>query len=237
MTLQALLFDCDGVLVDTERDGHRVAFNQAFKSAGLEVEWSVEEYSVLLEVAGGKERMKHYFDGRGWPNEIHDRDGFVKDLHQSKTDKFMDLVLAGDMKLRLGVRGLIAEAFGDGIPVAVCSTSNVRAVQGIVDEVIGGDLAPNIQVFAGDMVSIKKPDPAIYLLGAQTLSVEPQKCVVIEDSHIGLMAAKSAGAQCVVTKSTYTQNEDFSKADIVTDDLSAGQVDLATCRALVQNLG
>ncbi len=232
--LEALLFDCDGVLVDTERDGHRVAFNLAFEAAGLGVTWSVERYAQLLEVAGGKERMTHFFDQEGWPEGMDDRTAFVKDLHAAKTEKFMGLVLAGRMTLRPGIRKLITEARQNNIEVAVCSTSNVRAVQGIVDEVIGGDLAGQIQVFAGDMVPRKKPDPAIYLLGATTLGIDPTKCVVIEDSHIGLCAAKAAGCACIVTKSTYTGGEDFSDADHVVNDLASGGVNLGTCRALAQ---
>lgn len=233
MTLQALLFDCDGVLVDTERDGHRVAFNLAFRDAGLAVDWSVERYGELLEIAGGKERMTHFFDADGWPEATGDRAEFIKALHAAKTDHFMGLIREGRMTLRPGVRDLIAGARAADIPVAICSTSNVRAVRGIVDEVIGGDLARGIQVFAGDMVPAKKPDPAIYLLGAQTLGVDPARCVVIEDSNIGLRAAKSAGARCVVTKSTYTGAEDFATADMVTDDLASGAIDLAACEALV----
>lgn len=233
MTLQALLFDCDGVLVDTERDGHRVAFNRAFRDAGLDVEWSIEKYSELLLVAGGKERMTHFFEESSWPEGVKDKEQLIKDLHMSKTNAFMEIIASGSMSLRPGVRELITEATAEGIPVAVCSTSNVRAVQGIVDTMIGGDLAPYIKVFAGDMVRNKKPDPEIYLLGAQTLRVEPRQCVVVEDSHIGLSAAKAAGAHCIVTKSTYTQDEDFAAAEKVVSDLEQGGVNLETCRGLV----
>lgn len=230
--LQALLFDCDGVLVDTERDGHRVAFNQAFSALGLDSQWSVERYGELLEVAGGKERMRHDFDQIGWP-ETADRDAFIAEAHKLKTNLFMELVMSGAMEIRPGVVSLISQALEDGVKVAVCSTSNVRAVRGIVDHLIGGDLAPQIQVFAGDMVKAKKPDPAIYQLALDELSLAPSRCLVIEDSNIGLRAAKAAGLRCVVTKSSFTGSEDFTLADLVVKDLASGGVDLALCRGIV----
>lgn len=231
--LQAILFDCDGVLVDTERDGHRLAFNRAFAQLGLPVEWSVERYGELLEVAGGKERTRHHFDQTGWPASIADRDAFLQDMHRMKTALFMEIVTSGAMAARPGVRALIGAALGSGVKVAVCSTSNEVAVQGIVDHLIGADLAPQVRVFAGDMVKRKKPDPAIYQLALDRLSLDPARCVVVEDSNIGLRAAKAAGLRCVVTKSSYTVAEDFSLADLVVDDLAAGGVDLARIAALV----
>ena len=90
--MEALIFDCDGVLVDTERDGHRVAFNRAFAALGLPFEWSVAEYGRLLKIAGGKERMRSYFDQNRWPVEAVDRDALIKRLHQLKTDYFIQLI-------------------------------------------------------------------------------------------------------------------------------------------------
>jgi HAD superfamily hydrolase (TIGR01509 family) len=214
---EALLFDCDGVLVDTERDGHRVSFNKAFEEKGLQVTWDVALYGKLLEIGGGKERMTHYFNGVGWPETVPEpqRKDFVAGLHKRKTDLFMDLVESGQLPLRPGVATLVDEALSLGVQVAVCSTSNERAVSAIVRVMLGDERAAAMQIFAGDVVPKKKPDPAIYQLAASTLNVQPERCVVIEDSHIGLAAAKAAGMVCIVTKSGYTENEDFAKADAV----------------------
>eukprot|EP01026_Neomeris_dumetosa_P038337 TRINITY_DN3123_c1_g1_i1.p1 TRINITY_DN3123_c1_g1~~TRINITY_DN3123_c1_g1_i1.p1 ORF type:complete len:287 (+),score=52.44 TRINITY_DN3123_c1_g1_i1:135-995(+) len=219
----ALLFDCDGVLVDTEKDGHRVAFNTAFKQKGLPHEWGVELYGKLVEIGGGKERMTSYFSEREEQepfSSIKDqeaRKAFVKELHLLKTDLFMQMIEQGQMPLRPGVKRIINEAIGQGVKVAVCSTSNERAVQTIVDVLLGEEVSKVMKVFAGDVVPKKKPDPAIYTLAAQQLGVAPENCVVIEDSRIGLLAAKAAGMRCIVTKSSYTQQENFAEADEVVD--------------------
>eukprot|EP00898_Chlorokybus_atmophyticus_P006736 jgi/Chlat1/7063/Chrsp56S00529 len=223
--LQALLFDCDGVLVDTERDGHRVSFNQAFAEKGLETEWGVELYGDLLKIGGGKERMTHFFNKVGWPSKAGETDeqrqAFVAGLHKLKTQLFMDLIENRALALRPGCR-LIDEAITAGVPVAVCSTSNEKAVGAIVRELLGSARADVMQIFAGDVVPKKKPDPAIYNLAAEKLSVDPSRCVVIEDSEIGLKAAKAAGMTCIITKSGYTGEENFESADAVFDCIGDG---------------
>lgn len=220
--LQALIFDCDGVLVDTELDGHRVSFNQAFRQAGLQTEWDASRYGALLSTAGGKERMRRHFDETGWPAGHSDHDVLIAKLHKLKTDIFMDLIGSGKLPLRPGVQRMVDEAIGAGITLAVCSTSNERAVQAVVDVMLGPARSEKIMVFAGDAVAAKKPAPDIYLLAAKSLALTPAKCMVIEDSNNGLRAAKAAGMRCIVTKSTYTVDEDFSLADKIVDDLDDG---------------
>jgi beta-phosphoglucomutase-like phosphatase (HAD superfamily) len=231
--MQALIFDCDGVLVDTERDGHRVAFNKAFADLGLDANWSVERYGALLKIAGGKERMTRHFDETGWPVTEGERGDLIKKLHERKTAIFMELLDGGGMILRPGVARLVDEAIAANIPIAVCSTSADRAVNAVVSGKLGVDRAKKIKVFAGDIVKRKKPDPEIYNLAAKVLSVDPARCVVIEDSQNGLEAAKSAGMNCIVTISSYTGDEDFRLADRVVADLDAG-IDLAACQAVAR---
>jgi HAD superfamily hydrolase (TIGR01509 family) len=230
--LQALIFDCDGVLVDTELDGHRASFNQAFKEAGLQTEWDVARYGELLSTAGGKERMRRHFDEMGWPTGQLDHDALIAQLHKLKTGIFMDLISTGKLPLRPGIARIVDEAIASDVTLAVCSTSNERAVQAVVDVMLGKARSAKIAVFAGDVVAAKKPAPDIYNLAAKTLSLMPQHCMVIEDSNNGLRAAKSAGMRCVVTKSTYTVDEDFSLADKVVNTLEDG-VNLKLCAKIV----
>ncbi|GLJ16389.1 hypothetical protein SUGI_0278000 [Cryptomeria japonica] len=238
---EALLFDCDGVLVDTERDGHRVSFNEAFQEKGLNVSWDVELYGELLKTGGGKERMTAYFNKTGWPDATPNTEGerkeFIASLHKRKTELFMSLIEKRLLPLRPGVARIIDEALTDGVKVAVCSTSNEKAVSAIVQGLLGSERAQRMSIFAGDIVPRKKPDPAIYILAATTLGVNTSRCVVIEDSAIGLAAAKAAGMKCIVTKSGYTAEEEFDKADAIFDyigDPPNVQFDLEFCKKLLE---
>lgn len=233
--MKALIFDCDGVLVETERDGHRVAFNRAFQQMNIPVEWDVELYRELVKVAGGKERMKHYFNQHGWPEQYGDRERLIKDLHRLKTDLFMELIESGSMELRPGVARLFDEAIREKLLLAVCSTSNERAVNLIVEKLLGKKRKRSIRaILAGDVVSRKKPDPEIYQLCAEKLQVPTRECVVIEDNRNGLLAAKNAGMHCVVTTNDYTENEDFSEADLVVGELGDESNIQVTVKDLMQ---
>lgn len=218
--MKVIIFDCDGVLVDTERDGHRAAFNRAFAKKGYDFEWSVELYGELLKVAGGKERMRHYFNNEGWPKDVGDKDSFIKEMHKLKTELFMQIIESGELSLRPGVARLVDEAIADGFTLAVCSTSNERAVNLIVGKLLGQERKKHFSaILAGDVVSKKKPDPEIYNLAVEQLKIGPKECVVIEDSRNGLLSAKAAGMHCVITTNGYTENEDFSQADLVVSEL------------------
>ena len=220
ITMEALIFDCDGVLVDTERDGHRVAFNKAFTAKGIHTEWDVDEYKRLIKVAGGKERMRYYFNETGWPSHYPDKDLLIVDLHKLKTELFMELIESGTLPLRPGVARLVDEAISEGIKLAVCSTSNEKAVNTIVRVLLGVERKSKFNaILAGDVVTKKKPDPEIYQLCQKELDVDPSQCVVIEDNRNGLLAALAAGMHCVITTNGYTESEDFSEADLVVDQL------------------
>jgi len=235
--MRALIFDCDGVLVDTERDGHRIAFNRAFAEMGYEIEWSVDLYGELLKISGGKERMRHYFNQMGWPEGVSDKDDLIVDLHKMKTDLFMQIIESGELALRPGIARLVDEVIAEGgIALAICSTANERSVNLLVEKLLGPERKAKFSaILAGDVVSKKKPDPEIYNLASERLGLEPDECVVIEDSRNGLLSAKAAGMHCVITSNGYTEKEDFTEADFVVSELGDPpnvQVDLGTLRAL-----
>ena len=218
--MDALIFDCDGVLVDTERDGHRVAFNMAFADKNIPEVWHIEEYKNLLKIAGGKERMKYYFDRKGWPLQFRDRDRLILDLHECKTHFFMQLIESGKLPLRSGIKRIVDEAIENQLKLAVCSTSNEKSVRLIVELLLGQERARKFSaILAGDIVSRKKPDPEIYNLCIEKLTVNPENSWVVEDSRNGLLAAKAAGFNCLITTNAYTTDEDFTEADKRVDEL------------------
>jgi HAD superfamily hydrolase (TIGR01509 family) len=220
--IEALIFDCDGVLVDTERDGHRVGFNRAFRQHGIDAEWDVPLYGKLLQVAGGKERMRAYFDEYGWPEGVESDEAkvvLIRQLHATKTEITAGLVGEGALQLRPGVSRLVDEALDAGVRLGVCTTSNAKFIDAVLD-LFGAERKSKFEfVHAGDVVSHKKPDPEIYQLAMASLGLPVEKCVVIEDSRNGLLAAKGAGLPCLVTTSTYTIDEDFAEADRVVPEL------------------
>ena len=233
--MKALIFDCDGVLVDTERDGHRVAFNRAFAEFGLPAEWDVDLYGELLKIAGGKERMRHYFDDRGWPTGVDDRDEFIGQLHKTKTNLFMQIIESGQLPLRSGVQRLVDEAIDTGVALAVCSTSSERAVHLILEKMLGTERKSRFSaILAGDVVAKKKPDPEIYELAKQHLDLQGKDCVVVEDSRNGLLAATGAGMHCLVTPTAYTANEDFGEADRIVSELGDPRGEMVTLESLKQ---
>ncbi len=226
--IRAFIFDQDGVIVDTERDGHRVAFNRTFAEFGFPVEWGIEEYHGLLQVGGGKERMTHYLQSRGFgaPIPAADVPELMQRLHRRKTDLFVELIESGALPLRPGVRRIMQEAVDLGLMLGICTTSNERAAQAIAHGLLKE--IPFQFVLAGDVVPAKKPDPAIYLLGLEKMGVEADQCIVFEDSNIGARAAKAAGMHVVATTNLYTQQEDLSMADVIVDTLGEAEGPQAT---------
>jgi len=213
--IKALIFDQDGVIIDTERDGHRVAFNQTFKELGFDFEWSVETYHELLQIAGGKERMRHYLhtEGFGAPVAPEEEDALIQAMHKKKTQTFVELIEGGKLPLRPGVKRIMQEAMAAGLVIGVCTTSNERAAHTVAYQILK-DIKFDF-VLAGDIVSKKKPDPEIYNLALSKTGLKPEQCIVVEDSRNGVLAAKAAGMHVVATTNVYTEKEDLHEADLV----------------------
>jgi len=218
--VKAIIFDCDGVLVDTERDVHRVAFNRAFQALGIDADWDVELYGELLLVAGGKERMTHYFEHHGWPDhEYGPHEALIAELHKRKTAIGAEMIAKGEAELRPGIARIVDEAISAGVRLGVCTTSNAKFIDAVLD-LLGPERKAKFDfVHAGDVVKKKKPDPEIYELAKQSLGLPTHECIVIEDSRNGLLAATRAGLPCLVTMSTYTVDEDFGEASAVVPEL------------------
>ena len=220
---KALIFDCDGVLGDTEQFGHRVAFNQMWQELGVPWQWSVEEYGRKLKIGGGKERMASLFAEpeflSAWPAAPTDpgaRNETIAAWHKRKTEIYKEIIESGRIPPRSGVKRLAGEALDSGWLLAVASTSAPEAVNAVLRHAVGEEIADRFSlVLAGDVVKAKKPAPDIYLMAARELGVSPEDCVVVEDSSNGVESAYQARMRSVVTISGYTRDEDFSHASLV----------------------
>jgi HAD superfamily hydrolase (TIGR01509 family) len=227
--LKAVIFDQDGVLADTERDGHRVAFNRAFQAFDLDIAWDVETYGELLKIGGGKERMRHYIMREGLGAQFPDLGALIQKLHKRKTEIFRELIETGQIGLRPGVQRLIREIHAANLKLAVCSTSNEKAVHTLVRTLLGDEIYGWFDlILAGDIVTHKKPDPEIYNLASVKLGIAPGECIVIEDNRNGLMAATGAGMPCLVTVNDYTKAEDYREAELVVSCLGDPETEPAT---------
>jgi HAD superfamily hydrolase (TIGR01509 family) len=215
--MPALIFDCDGVLADTERDGHLPAFNAAFEEFGLPIHWDEPTYAEKLKIGGGKERIASEFpQPTVEPVETTD---LIKQLHARKTQLFTDRVADGLLPGRPGVHRIIGDVLEQGWTVAIASTSAEPSVRAVLEHAAGKGLADRCHVFAGDIVPRKKPAPDIYLKVLSDLHLDPADCLVVEDSGIGVQASTGAGLTTIVTVSSFTTGDDFTGAALVLSDL------------------
>ncbi len=226
--LKALIFDVDGTLADTERDGHRVAFNAAFSDAGLGWDWDAPLYGKLLAVTGGKERIRYYIDDFlkdfDWAgvipepeNEDH-RFEWIARLHKAKTAHYLDLLAKGTVPLRPGVETLLNQARAAGLVLAISTTTTPANVTSLLSATLGKDSLDWFAVIAaGDIVPAKKPAADIYTYALDKLGLAAEDCIAFEDSRNGFLSSAGAGLTTIITTNGYTANDDFSGAALVID--------------------
>ena len=219
--LKALIFDFDGTLADTERDGHRVAFNQAFDALGLDWHWDAALGKKLCGVSGGKERLRYYID-QSHPEFAPEQglDAFIRELHVAKQGFYLKLVADGGIPLRPGVDRLLREVHQNGVRMAIATTTTCENVTTLLGSTLGKDAVGWFEVIAaGDVVGPKKPAPDVYHYVLTQLDLPASECLVIEDSDNGILAAIAAGIKTVITVNDYTLGQDFSAAELVLDQL------------------
>ena len=218
--IEAIIFDVDGTLSETE-ETHRKAFNRAFESAGLDWHWDQALYTRLLEVTGGKERIRYFiesFGGKGAPADA--LDDYIRTLHAAKTAAYTNMVSSGKVPLRPGIRELIDDAAKRGVRLAIATTTTPANVDALLSATLGGTGRFEV-ICAGDSVPNKKPAPDVYELALKRLELPPAACVAIEDSRNGLLSSVAAGIPTVVTPGIYTSGQRFDEAALVIDDLAA----------------
>jgi HAD superfamily hydrolase (TIGR01509 family) len=219
--LQALIFDVDGTLADTERDGHRVAFNRAFEEFDLDWFWDEELYGKLLTVTGGKERMAYYLNefNTRYP-QTDDTPELIVKLHQAKTRHYTELLATGAIPLRPGVKRLIEEAREAGLRIAIATTTTPDNVTALLEHALAPGSCDWFDVIAaGDIVPAKKPAADIYFYALEKMQLSADQCLAFEDSLNGIKSSMGAGLQTIITVNGYTEQDDFSGAALVLDQL------------------
>ncbi len=209
--LRAVIFDVDGTLVDSERDGHRVAFNRAFEEFGLPYRWSVEEYGELLHVTGGQRRINGYLEANGIDRA--ERERLTPELHARKTEIIATMVDEGQVSVRPGAARLLDELNRAGVRLAVATTGSRSWVDRLLRR-----LLPAVHfdaVVTGDEVANRKPDPEAFLVALDRLNTDSGYAVAVEDSGEGFRAAQGAGLRCAIVVNDYTAGHDFSGAELV----------------------
>lgn len=217
--LKALLFDVDGTLADTERDGHRVAFNKAFQEAGLDWDWTVDVYADLLSVTGGKERIRFFVEK--YQADFAPQEGiteFAARMHKRKTHFYLQMLQAGEIPLRNGVARLLKDARAAGLRLGIATTTTPENVTYLLKATLGEASIGWFEcIAAGDIVPAKKPAADIYLYAMEQMGLQPDECLAFEDSDNGIRSSSAARLKTIVTVNAYTRDHDFGKAALVLD--------------------
>jgi len=215
MQLHALIFDVDGTLAETE-ELHREAFNQTFNEFDLPWHWDQDRYRVLLKITGGKERMLAYATSLG----IDDFDPLP--LHKRKTTLYNEMLSQGAIALRPGVEALIRKAKEKSLRLAIATTTSRENVETLIRVTLGGDPHHWFEAIStGEDVAIKKPDPEVYEIALSRLALQADQALAFEDTKNGVLAARGAGLDVIVTPSLYSAGEDFSGALAIIETLEA----------------
>jgi len=208
--LKAILWDVDGTLAETERDGHCVAFNRAFEDCGIPWRWDDAHYGELLRITGGRERLMFDMHQRADAPPVIDRDAIARKVHARKNAIYAELVAGGAIALRDGVLALMQECRERGVRMGIATTTSRGNVDALLRAHLGARWAEGFAtVVCGEDVRHKKPDPEVYVLALRALGIGPLEAVAIEDAPGGVAAARAADIPVVVTRSVY-----FAKAPI-----------------------
>ncbi len=237
MTLRALLFDLDGTLAETEAFGHRPSYNDAFRELGLSFRWSERLYKRLLARPSGKDRLHHYL--RRYEPELGEHaeavgeseDAWVDHVHALKSQYFDRRLQAGEVPLRPGVARLLRAASDAGLRLAVVSNASARSIKPFLKHGLGPELAERVSlVIGGESGLARKPSPDLYRHALAKLKLAHYECIAIEDSQIGLAAARAAGIPTVITINAETLSQDFLGAALVLTHLGDPDNDSAVVR-------
>jgi HAD superfamily hydrolase (TIGR01509 family) len=241
--LQAVLWDVDGTIAETERDGHRIAFNREFAECGVDWHWSTASYGTLLEISGGYERILFDMQRRAEaPTDPGRRESLARHIHASQNQCYAKLVAERGLAARAGVVRLMNECRANGVALAVATTTGRGNVDALFPHLFGPDWQAHFAaIVCAEDAPAKKPDPSVYFEALQRLGIEADQAVAVEDSPNGLRSACGAQISTLVTPSAYFQDASFAGAAMIVPNLDApavldgqsyGRTDLAVLRAI-----
>ena len=226
LSLKAVILDVDGTLAETERHGHRVAFNKAFEQMGLPDRWDEELYGDLLSVTGGVRRLVHYFTRYQGMDENRAKQ-LAEQLHPVKTELFLKVIDAGEVPARPGALRLLKELEDEGIRLAVATTGTRGWVLPLLEQLRQrGGLGPFEVAVTGDDVTNRKPDPEAFEIALERLDLGPRASLIVEDSRNGVTSAKAASCCCIAVRGEYAKASDLDEADLVVDEFGEADAPL-----------
>ncbi len=209
--VKAVLWDVDGTIAETERDGHRVAFNRAFVACGVPWHWSEARYGELLAIPGGRERLlRDMCERPDAPPGAEQRDALARRIHQAKNAIYPDLLRHVHLPLRDGVIALMQECRAQGVRMGIATTTSRVCVEALLRLHLGARWTQWFDaVVCGEDVAHKKPDPEVYVRALLQVRVCPSEAVAIEDSPAGAAAARAVDMPVVLTRSSYFARSAF----------------------------
>jgi HAD superfamily hydrolase (TIGR01509 family) len=213
MILKAVLWDVDGTLVETERDGHRVAFNRAFVSCGLPWHWSKARYGELQAIYSERERLLRDMAGRpDAPRSASRRDALARRVRDAKIELYPDLLRHARLPLRDGVMSLMQECREQGVRMVIATTTSRACVEALLQFHLGAGWRGWFDALVcGEDVQCRKPDPEVYVRALLRARVCPAHAVAIEDSPVGASAARAVDMPVVLARSSYFVNALFPR--------------------------
>ena len=215
--LSAVFWDVDGTIADTELFGHRVAFNSAFKDYDLDWNWNESKYIELLRISGGLNRIINY------RNEINSAisNDYCSKIQTRKSFHYKELVKTGQIKLRTGVLRLINELTNLNIEQFIVTTSGRESLNPLLNSTLHSHINTFAKIITYEDVNNHKPFPDAYNLAVKLSKQINSNCLAIEDSSIGVSAARSANINCLMTLPpwSYDLNNINKKANACVDSL------------------
>ena len=203
----AVIFDMDGVLVDTF-EAHYESWNVVAQEEGTAM-----TRQQFAETFG---RTSREIIAILWPEKADDP-AAIRDFDDRKEEAFREIITR-EFPAMPGVEDLLSSLATEKIPMAVGSSGPPPNIELVVEKLGARDIFGAL-VTAKD-VTRGKPDPQVFLLAAERLGVSPEKCIVVEDAQAGVEAARTAGMHCVGIASTGRTREELAEADLVIDSLS-----------------